>query len=70
MKIIATLNEVELTEKSLSGKYSNKLLGIIPAGTKEFSFPLRQISSVRFNHERNLGGLIISVLIALLANGC
>ena len=67
METISTLKDVKLTEKSLSGSYSNKLLGIIPIGTREFNFPLKQISSVRFSHEKNLIGLIISIIIALIA---
>ena len=42
---------------------------VIPAGTKEFSFPLQQISLVRFTHKRSILLMIIFILLALFSFG-
>lgn len=60
MKIIASLGDFKLTEKSLSGEFSKTI------GIEKVNFPLKQISSVRFERSRGIIGLMIYEALALL----
>ena len=68
METISVLEDINLTNKSLSGYYKNYFMEIIPIGGEHnFNFPLRQIASVRFSHQRNWKGVGIYTFGAFFA---
>ena len=56
--------KLEVNAKGISGSVPNTILGIIPVGKKDISFPTRQISGVQVNTKFSVFALLAGILFA------
>lgn len=57
---------LRLSEKSISGKQPNTILGLIPAGYSQISFALRQVSAVQVETKVSLPKIIFGLILVFL----
>lgn len=54
---------LRLSEKSISGRQPNNILGLIPAGYSKISYPLKQIATVQVETKVSLPKIIFGLIL-------
>jgi len=61
--------KLSVTPKGISGSVPNTILGLIPLGSRDLMYPMKQISGVQVNTKFSVGSLLLGGIFFVLGFG-